>query len=698
VTPVFRSLLGLALGISISAQISSAASLATKSTQAPRVRPAFSIDQSLSFQTPSAPQISPNGRFVVYQVSRTDWEDNAFESDLWVVSVDHPAARTLLTEGNGWNGWARWSPDGEWIAFLSDRDGQKQLYVVPAKGSPAREVTHSDSGVNDFRWSPNSHSIAFTTDQDERKSNSGRNDRYGDFEIVEDRANASTLWRVDLHTATDHSANITADTPVALTRAGKYGIGGFSWSPDGARIAFEGEPRGSNGREGIYILTVAARTAAPLTTTPGPYRNPVWSPDGESIAFETAGGDPNYYYANWSLAKISAAGGAIEPLTKSFDENADLLAWTSRGIFFGAFQRTASHLFAVDPGTKTIRVLTEPAGSVNLQFSVSADGSRFAWLRGAAAAFAEIYASGTDRFGPIRLTEANDQAPGFEFARQEVIRWKSSDGTEIEGILEKPADFDPHKRYPLLVVIHGGPVAVDQPMMRPDRTYPIEQFVESGALVLRPNYRGSAGYGAKMRALPVRNLGIGDAADIVSGVDALIAKGFVDPSRLGAMGWSEGGYISAFLGTYTDRFRAVSVGAGISDWLTYYVNTDITPFTRQYLKATPWADPEAYRRASPITYINRAKTPMLIQHGDEDKRVPIPNAYELRQALEDRHVPVRMIVYKGFGHAIDRPKQQRAVMEHNLEWFREWIFDSKPDGDPDSVQFARDSNRRPEDQ
>lgn len=629
-------------------------------------------------ETPSAPQISPDGSRVVYQVSRTNWKDNAFESDLWIVSLDHPEQRAPLIKGNGWNGWARWSPDGKRIAFLSDRDGQKQLFVIPANGGDAREVTHADAGVNDFRWSPDSRSIAFTTDEDEHKGSAGRNDRYGDFEVVQDRGNASTLWRVDLHDGGDGPA----DTPVALTRPGKYSIGGFAWSPDGTRIAFEGDARdpkqqdGDKQREGIYILTIAARTAALLTASAGPYRNPVWSPDGAWIAFETAGGDPNYYYANWYIARIPAAGGPIEPLTKSFDENADLVSWTPRGIYFGAFQRTASHLFAVDPNTKSIRAVTGPAESVNLQFSISSDGSRFAWLKGSSTSLAEIYASTTGQFCPVRLTET---ASRYGFAREEVVRWKSSDGTEIEGILEKPADFDPHKRYPLLVVIHGGPVAVDQPLLRPDRTYPVQQFVASGALVLRPNYRGSAGYGSKMRALPVRNLGIGDAADIVSGVDALIAKGFVDPWRVGAMGWSEGGYISAFLGTYTDRFRAVSVGAGISDWLTYYVNTDITPFTRQYLKATPWADPDVYRRASPITYINRAKTPVLIQHGDEDKRVPIPNAYELRQALEDKHVPVRMIVYKGFGHAIDRPKQQRAVMEHNLDWFREWILDPKPE-------------------
>ena len=655
-------------------------------------------------ETPSAPQISPDGRRVVYQVSRTNWKDNAFESDLWMVSLDHPRERIQLTTGHGWNGWARWSPDGQKIAFLSDRDGQKQLFVIRANGGVAREITHADPGVNEFRWSPDSRSIAFTTDEDEHKWSAGRNDRYGDFEVVQDRANASTLWRVDLHDDREAAAGIAADTPVGLTRPAKYGIGDFAWSPDGTRIAFEGETRDRNQdegetkrREGIYLLTIAARTAALLTSTPGPYRDPVWSPDGAWIAFDTAGGDPNYYYANWYIARIPAAGGSIEPLTKSFDENADLVAWTPRGIYFGAFDHTASHLFALDPNTKSIRAVTKPADSVNLQFSVSADGLGVAWLRGSSTSLAEICASRTDQFSPVRLTETRKETSGYDLAREEVVRWRSSDGTEIEGILEKPADFDPQKRYPLLVVIHGGPVAVDQPMLRPDRTYPVQQFVAEGALVLRPNYRGSAGYGAKMRALPMRNLGIGDAADIVSGVDALVAKGFVDPGRVGAMGWSQGGYISAFLGTYTDRFRAVSVGAGISDWLTYYVNTDITPFTRQYLKATPWADPEAYRRASPITYINRAKTPVLIQHGDQDRRVPIPNAYELRQALEDRHVPVRMFVYKGFGHAIDRPKQQRAVMEHNLEWFRQWILDPNPDSERESIQFARDSRPKTED-
>ena len=203
---------------------------------------------------------------------------------------------------------------------------------------------------------------------------------------------------------------------------------------------------------------------------------------------------------------------------------------------------------------------------------------------------------------PRKLTDMTVQYAGMTLGTSEVVSWKSKDGATIEGVLHKPASFDASRKYPLLVVIHGGPTGVSRPVMSPaNRYYPIELFLAKGALVLEPNYRGSVGYGEQFRTLNVRNLGIGDMWDVMSGVDSLIAKGIVDPSKLGSMGWSQGGYISAFLTTNTDRFKAISVGAGISDWTTYYVNTDITPFTRQYLKATPWDDPKIYAETSPMT-------------------------------------------------------------------------------------------------
>jgi dipeptidyl aminopeptidase/acylaminoacyl peptidase len=205
--------------------------------------------------------------------------------------------------------------------------------------------------------------------------------------------------------------------------------------------------------------------------------------------------------------------------------------------------------------------------------------------------------------------------------------------------------------------------------------YPYLQWLEKGALILQPNYRGSAGYGEKFRSLNVGNLGVGDMWDVESGVDHLIEKGMADPDRVGAMGWSQGGYISAFLSTNSQKFKALSVGAGISNWVTYYVNTDIHPFTRHYLKATPWQDMAVYRKTSPMTNINQARTPTLIQHGEFDRRVPIPNAYELYQGLQDVGVETKLIVYKDFGHGISRPKEQLAAQWHNWQWFAKYIWD-----------------------
>ena len=213
-----------------------------------------------------------------------------------------------------------------------------------------------------------------------------------------------------------------------------------------------------------------------------------------------------------------------------------------------------------------------------------------------------------------------------------------------------------------------------RPEPTPTYVYPILQWCEKGALVLRVNYRGSAGYGEKFRALNVRNLGVGDMWDVVSGVEYLQKKGMIDTARMGCMGWSQGGYISAFLTTHTSLFKAISVGAGISDWATYYVSTDITPFTRQYLKATPWEDKAIYEKTSPIAAINNARTPTLIQHGELDKRVPISDAYELYRGLQDRNIPSRLIVYKGFGHGITKPKERLAAIWHNWQWFGKYIW------------------------
>jgi len=640
------------------------------------------IDQSLEMKGGFSPKISPDGKRVVYEVTRTNWEENAFERDLWIADVTTGEAHAL-TAAKKSSSNAKWSPNGRWIAFLSDRPGQisgspadkRQTYVIAADGGEARQITKAEEGVTDFDWAPDSQRVAFTTQDPEPKALKDRKEKYGEYSVVHADYQMTHLWTIEL------PSEEGATEAKRLTEGDAFSVTDFSWSPDGARIAFSAQSDPdliSSDTADIYVVAAGGGTPKKIVSTPGPDTNPKWSPDGKQIAFETAAGEKYNYYSNGKIAIVSAEGGAPQVLTNAFDENAGLWGWGPDGIYFEALQKTYGHVFRLDPATQKVTRLSAPDHLVASGFSFSKDFKQCAYRAAGENEYAEIYATSVAPWNGKKLTSFGDQLKGFRPAHREVISWKSGDGAVIEGILYKPADFDAKKKYPLLVVIHGGPTGVDQPVRNADRYYPIERFVAKGALVLRPNYRGSAGYGEKFRALNVRNLGVGDYADVISGVDSLIAKGLVDKERVGSMGWSEGGYISAFITASSDRFKAVSVGAGISDWMTYYVNTDVTPFTRQYLHATPWDDPEIYKKTSPITYIAKAKTPTLIQHGENDRRVPIPNGYELRQALEDRGVPVKMVVYKGFGHGITKPKQQRAVMEENERWFAKYIWGEEP--------------------
>jgi dipeptidyl aminopeptidase/acylaminoacyl peptidase len=642
------------------------------------------IDQSLEMRTVSAPKISPDGRRVVYEQSRTDWDANAFEKDLWLADTATGESHLLTTAVKS-SSDAQWSPDGAWIAFLSDRPApmtgspadKRQIYVMPANGGEAQQLTKMENGVNKFEWAPDSKRIALAAEGPESKAMKDRKDTFGDYHVFHADYAFVHLWLLDLPATDAAGRTAPVGDPKLLTPDDTFSVGSFSFSPDGTRIAFSAQRDpdliSAFSRE-LYMLRVADQNVAKIAATPGPNDDPKWSPDGKQIAYLTANGSKYFFYAEQRIAVVGSDGGTPRILTMGFDEDPELLMWGPEGIFFESLQKTSSHLFLLDASAGTVKPINTPGSELAAQFSFSKDFRHLAYRGAGANQYAEIYWSEVPANSPVKLTHSGEQLAEFDVAKREVVQWKSSDGTTIEGILYKPRDFDARKKYPLLVVIHGGPTGVDVPAVNPDRYYPIERFIAKGALVLRPNYRGSAGYGDQFRALNVRNLGVGDYADVISGVDLLIAQGFVDKARVGSMGWSEGGYISAFITASSDRFQAVSVGAGISDWMTYYANTDITPFTPQYLHGTPWDDAEIYRKTSPISYIAKAKTPTLIQHGGADRRVPIANAFELRQALEDHGVPVKMVVYDGFGHPINKPKQQRAVMEENENWFAHYIW------------------------
>jgi dipeptidyl aminopeptidase/acylaminoacyl peptidase len=635
------------------------------------------IDDLLNLKSVGGAVISPDGKWVAYTISNTDFKQDAFVTQIWLVQTSTGRA-VQLTRGDKSSGNPKWSPDSQWLAFTSSRlEDKNQIFVIQPEGGEAAQLTKSETAISNFAWSEDGKQIAYTATEPVPQVSKDRKEYLGDFEVVRKEYNYLHLWTFNVGEA--------MTTPVAgkqRTKKKDFSVDSFTWSPDGARLAFSAtlNPDLIQGvTSDIYLLNLSDDSVKKIVDQPGPDNGPRFSPDGSQIVFSSAMGNTTFFASNSRLAIVPVGGGKPRSISDAFDENPSITDWKSDGIYFSGLQKTASHLFRVDPVSAKITRISGPDNLMAGSFSLTSDGHQLAFVASSPTSMNEVFTSDLKTFSPHPLTNLTEQTKPFTLGTREVISWKSTDGTTIEGILIKPANFDASKKYPLLCVIHGGPTGIDRPtLLTPDaRYYPSDIWAARGALVLKVNYRGSAGYGESFRKLNVRNLGVGDAWDVISGVDYLISKGWVDKDKVGCMGWSQGGYISAFLTASSDRFAAISVGAGISNWATYYYNTDITPFTINYLGNDPASDPEIYQKTSPMTYIKKARTPTLIQHGELDRRVPIANGYELRQGLEDRGVPVEMIVYKGFGHPITKPRAMRAVMNHNLAWFNHYIW-----GDP----------------
>lgn len=628
------------------------------------------FEDHLGLKAPVNPKISPDGKFILYSVRQPDWEENKYVSQIWMAAVETGELKQMTYAKNSSSSY-RWSPDSRSFTFLSDRGEKTQLYQMSAYGGEGKALTELKTGMNTYEWSPDGKIIAYTAVDEQSKRDKAIEKKYGGFKVIDQEAKPAQLWLLDIE---------TGKTEKVIDREDIH-VSSLSWSPDGTMIAFVGLPDSrilSFSKSDIYLYHMADKKVTHLVNEKGPNSSPVWSPDGTTLAFSSSMGKESYFI-NSEICTIPVSGGEVTCLTEAFDEDISPSEWTKDGIYFRAFQGMTSHIFRLNPLTRAIDQISSGNG-MHWNFSFSKDGKTVAFNHVDANHTPELYVSSIDSFKPNCLSHFNDQVKGWKLATKETVSWKSKDGTEITGVLIKPADFDPQKKYPLFVIIHGGPTGISYPQ-RVDsynRYYPIEQWAAKGAVFLEPNYRGSAGFGYQFRALNYRNLGVGDYWDVISGVDHLISLGFVDKDRVASMGWSQGGYISAFITTFSDRFKAVSVGAGISDWVDYYYMTDITPFCIHYLGATPWEDPEIYKKTAPMTHINNAKTPTLIQHGEFDQRVPINNAYKLYRGLQDRGIPSKFIVYKGFGHGITKPKENLAVLTHNWRWFNKYIFGEEP--------------------
>jgi dipeptidyl aminopeptidase/acylaminoacyl peptidase len=373
------------------------------------------------------------------------------------------------------------------------------------------------------------------------------------------------------------------------------------------------------------------------------------------------------------VALVPSGGGAIRYLTKDPNIPIDVFrggnsfSWSrdAGALYYIAGQGTRDLLVRQDVSSGRLERMADRAVSAA---SFTPDLSRAVFLKGAGDRPAEITL--LEGSAESRLIGVAGSVSSYAPVQPKVVSWKSRDGLAIEGVLFLPFRYQPGRRVPLLVELHGGPTGVALDQFPVPRTYPTQAFLQNGFAVLVPNFRGSCNYGAEFRLKNIESQGFGDFDDVMSGVDFLVQQGIADPDRLGVMGWSYGGFLTAWVIGHTDRFKAASVGAPATDWITYYAQSDGPRSTLlTYFGGTPWDKPESYNRHSPRTGIANIRTPSLLQIGALD----INHNNEIYWSLTDRNIPVEYVVYPREPHGFTEPQHQRDVMERNLGWFMRWL-------------------------
>ncbi len=620
------------------------------------------LDKFMAVETVRDPKISPDGEFVAYRTFENDFGLNKDMAQLWLVQSDGSGVPLQLTHGEESVSEFEWSADSSFIAFRRDN----KLYFISVKGGEPKQQDLGVKGARGFRFAPDGSAVFFTAGAQHQDKIEAREKRYGKYEVVREDGTYRHLWRADLIGPMD------IDDPEQLTFERDFSITGYAISPDSKQVAFTTWPSPHLAdllKSKIYITTLDGDAPQVVDDSYGSKSTPVWRADSSAIAYTNAASFPNY-----SDVVINTLDGDIKTI-KTPNHDASIKWYDNTEVQFSAGVRTDYALFKLDTDSGDIERMS-PEGIYAFDPSYSHDGSVTAFIATTATKLGEITVTQEGNYRT--LTKYADQLKDIAVASKELVTWRNDVGQEIEGVLTKPVGYEEGKRYPLFVRTHGGPTGTDRPILgNPPRSIYAPDVLAAeggGALVLQTNYRGSASYGDAFQSSNLKNLGIGPAKDIIAGVEMLVAEGLVDPDRVACLGWSQGGHISAMLATYSDICTAVIMGAGISDWRTYYYNTDITQFTTEYFAATPFANDEVYRKTSPVSYINNATTPVLIQHGENDARVPIANGYQFRQLLLDKGVEARMIVYAGMGHGPSTPKHRRAITEHALSWFREHVF------------------------
>lgn len=617
---------------------------------------------------------SPDASRVAFVVSEAVMEGEKSEwlSQIHVAASDGSSS-AQLTRGDKSATSPQWSPDGQSIAFLSARGGSTaNVFTIRVSGGEAEQITSEKAAISLVRWAPDGKSLAFVMPEPKSEEEEAAAKEKRDMRVIDENPKLAGLYVVPIARGADGKRKVTRLT------TGAVHVTAIDWAPDSTAIAFAHQktPKVFEQND-ISIVRVAGGPSRPLVATPASELTPLFSPDGQAIAYVLGDDPPTWAGTAW-LRVVPSAGGASRALAKTFDEQPDLMGWSpdGRSVYASETHGTIGRISRVPAdgaapallGREDINVATP-----SMNRTGTAVGFAHAWSDKAP----EPYVARLDTFEPKQVARAQVIPPAAEapVGQTDVLKWKSTDGMEVEGLITYPMGYDKGRRVPLVVIVHGGPAGVfTRAFVGMPGPYPIPAFAERGYAVLRVNPRGSSGYGRTFRYANSKDWGGGDYRDIMSGVDRVIAMGVADPDRLGIMGWSYGGFMTSWVITQTKRFKAASVGAGVTNLMSFTGTADIPGFVPDYFGGEYWDVLDRWRAHSAMFNIKGVTTPTLIQHGEADVRVPVSQGYELYNALVRQNVPTKMIVYPRQPHGFTEPKMTKDAMERNLEWFDRWVL------------------------
>jgi dipeptidyl aminopeptidase/acylaminoacyl peptidase len=592
---------------------------------------------------------------------------------IWIGDRRTPSAKPRrLTAGTGAHAehGLAWSRDSTRLAFLSDKGkkDQLQLYVVRADGTGLQKLTQLKGFLAGPRWSPDGRHLAVLFTENSPRAAGPLQAKPPDVGVVEERVYEQRLTIIDLKTG-----RLREVSPPDLY------VYEYDWSPDSrslAIIAAQGSGDNNWYIAQLYTLGLPSGKMTRVFKPSGQIAVPRWSPDGKSIAF--IGGLMSDEGSNGGdIFLVSAQGGRPRNLTPGLKMSAAWLAWLSPyRVLFTAHSQGGSAIVSLEMATGRITPLWQGAETIQGEggtFSVSLahDGQTNALIRHSFQQPPEVWAGRIAKWQAVTRVNAG-QKPSWGEVKS--LTWKS-DSFQVQGWLLFPQHYDPKRRYPMIVSVHGGPASSRRPSW-PRTMFDLALFSAEGYFVFFPNPRGSFGQGEAFTRANVKDFGHGDLRDILAGVDAVVKHFPVDDKRLGLAGWSYGGYMTMWAVTQTQRFRAAVAGAGIANWQSYYGQNGIDQWLIPYFGASVYDDPAVYARSSPINFIKNVRTPTLILVGDGDVECPVPQSYEFWHALKTLGVPNQFVVYPGEGHLIMQPKHRRDIARRTAAWFRKYLAEA----------------------